>query len=96
MPATKNDNLSWAAVEKVPASVKPLYDAMLRDRKAATASREAFEQATIKAARSDGTIGKDKSLLFSYRFGRLSVAEVDASETKAKTVKRTFSFGRKG
>lgn len=96
MPTTKTDNLAWAAVDKVPASIKPAYDQMLKDRKAATASRDAFEAAFLKAAKADKTIGTDKSLLFSYRFGRLSVAEVDASEAKVKPAKRTFSFGRKG
>lgn len=74
--------LSWMDVD--PAAVKgnKAYDAYKAAAKTAQELRTVFEEAFIKQAREKKAIADNETLIFSYRFGKLSVAKDAKSADK--------------
>ena len=76
-------NLIWQDVDAAAIKDNKAYDAYKTAQKAAAVKREAFETAFIAQAREKKAITENETLLFSYRFGKLSVAKDVKSAPKA-------------
>lgn len=81
--AKEKKQLAWQDVD--PASIKgnKAYDAYKAASKTANELRDAFETAFIKTAREKKVIADNKTLRFSYRFGKMAVAVDDNDAPKA-------------
>ena len=87
--------LVWFTVDETTLKGEPLKHlvALRRAQKAATEAKATFEAAFVKASQDAEIIKGEESLAFGYRFGKLAVAKVTASDKKAKaSTKPKFSF----
>lgn len=77
-------DLSWTNVDvtELPETLVSLYDDYKAAQRLASEHRAAFEAAMIKAAAPRTPPGK--SLVFGYKFGKLSIAWGEAKATPAK------------
>lgn len=76
--------LEWLEVEPSVVKGNKAYDAYKASQKETQAKREVFENAFIEAARKskENPLADNKTLRFSYRFGKLSVAIDDKDAPK--------------
>ena len=69
--------------------------ALRKSQKATAELRAAFEESFIADTRKDEMIEASESLAFGYKWGKLSVAKIEAGDKKAKaSTKPKFSFGK--
>jgi len=79
-----NDDVTWINDVAVPTGLNGLWQARSEAAKRAAEAREAFEAAFVEHMHDNG-LPRSRSLVFNYRFGKLSVAEVAAEAPKAKS-----------
>jgi hypothetical protein len=82
----KNDNLQWFEVDPadLTGTIAKLYKTYKAKSAEATAARNEFENAFKRAAETGKKIPEGKGILFSHKFGKLSIAFPDAAQTQAK------------
>lgn len=91
----KRDNLDWLDVDTTQLSkpLKAAYVAYKAKAKEASTLREEFESLFSLTARKANALEADKALLFSHKWGKLSVAKIENTLTSDKPAKKgTFSF----
>lgn len=78
---TYNDDADWQTLDatKLPDDLLAAYELYTEAALAAREAKKHFEDSMSKAA----TLPKGKRLIFGYRFGKLSIAIVDAADKPA-------------
>ena len=90
----ENSNLSWFVVDETTLKGEPLkaLGALRKAQKAASEAKATFEAAFIKASQEAKIVKPEESLMFSYRFGKLSVAKATEAAKPKAAAKPKFSF----
>lgn len=78
--ATEKEKLDWTTVNTLAfaPSVQPLWDAYQASIKATSKARDDFQTALVKDMHAAGNIPAGMETVFGYKFGRFSVAFVEA------------------
>lgn len=87
--------LAWLEVDaaSLPKPLKASYGELKSAQSLAKEKKAAFEKVMISEARERGHITPDQTLMFSYRFGKLSMAISEkAEEATPKPSKNAFRF----
>jgi predicted transcriptional regulator len=93
--ANEANKLSWLEVDasSLPKPLKASYGELKSAQSLAKEKKQAFEAAMISEAAERGHITADQTLMFSYRFGKLSMAIGEKKqETAPKASKNAFRF----
>lgn len=73
-------------------SHKAAYQAVRKAREELAKARSAFEDGYVAEARAKGALESGETLMWSYNFGRISVAKASATSAKPATQKRQFKI----
>lgn len=90
----ENSNLNWFVVdtESMSTDLKKKWQALKKAQETVKAAKDDFESGFVAAAKKAERIDDNVSLMFSYRFGKLSVAKATEAAKPKAPPKPKFSF----
>jgi len=88
--ATKTDSLSWRNIDPatLPTGLSALYEDYKTAQRIAAQARDAFESAFTEIA----AVPTSQTMLFGYRFGKLSIAISDEPRKAKSTAPAALDF----